>query len=65
MADDIVARLRNTMHTGGALIGPEAADEIERLRKQRNNLAWAIAWFLKGGSRDKLEARLKDYEAEL
>ena len=33
MTDDIVTRLRSTMHTGGALIGPEAADEIERGRK--------------------------------
>ena len=33
MTDDIVTRLRSTIHTGGALIGPEAADEIERLRK--------------------------------
>lgn len=33
MSDDIVTRLRSTAHTGGALIGPEAADEIERLRK--------------------------------
>ena len=65
MSDDIVTRLRSTMHTGGALIGPEAADEIERLRKQRNNLAWAIAWFLKGGSRDKLEQCFKDYEETL
>ena len=32
MTDDIVTRLRSTYHTGGALIGPEAADEIERLR---------------------------------
>jgi hypothetical protein len=32
MTDDIVTRLRSTAHTGGALIGPEAADEIERLR---------------------------------
>lgn len=65
MTDDIVTRLRSTYHTGGALIGPEAADEIERLRKQRNDLAWAIAWFLKGGSRDKLEQRFKDYEETL
>lgn len=33
MSDDIVTRLRSTYHTGGALICPEAADEIERLRK--------------------------------
>lgn len=31
---DIAARLRSTLHTGGALIGPEAADEIERLRTE-------------------------------
>ena len=43
----------------------EAADEIERLRRQSHLLAWAIAWYLNGGSRDKLEARLKDYEATL
>ena len=41
------------------------AKEIERLRKQRNDLAWAIAWFLNGGSRDKLEQRFKDYEKTL
>ena len=33
---DIVNRLRDTMHTGGALIGPEAADEIERLTADRD-----------------------------
>ena len=33
--------------------------------QQRNDLAWAIAWFLNGGSRDKLEQRLMDYEATL
>ena len=33
MTDDIVIRLRSTAHTGGALIGLEAADEIERLRE--------------------------------
>lgn len=43
----------------------EAADEIERLRKQRNELAWAIAWFLNGGSREKLEQRFALYEEEL
>jgi len=42
-----------------------AADEIERLRKQRDELVWAIAWFLNGGSREKLEQRFKDYEATL
>ena len=40
-------------------------DQIEDLRKQRDQLAWAIAWFLNGGSRDKLEQRFKDYEATL
>ena len=65
MTDDIVNRLRNIYTMGQLGVVHEAADEIERLLKQRNNLAWAIAWFLKGGSRDKLEQRFKDYEAEL
>ena len=43
----------------------EMHDELVKVRKQRNELAWAIAWFLKGGSRDKLEQRFKDYEATL
>lgn len=43
----------------------EAAEEIERITKQRDELAWAIAWFLKGGSREKLEARFKTYEETL
>ena len=69
MTDDIVTRLRVATVADSADIiyksMTEAADEIERLRKQRNNLAWAIAWFLNGGSRDKLEQRFKDYEETL
>lgn len=33
--------------------------------KQRDELAWAIAWFLNGGSRERLEQQLKEYEATL
>ena len=68
MTDDIVARLHEISSEVDNTVPywlTEAAEEIERLRKQRNNLAWAIAWFLKGGSRDKLEQRFKDYEATL
>ena len=65
MTDDIVNRLRNIYTMGQLGVVHEAADEIERLRKQRNNLAWAIAWFLNGGSRNKLEQRFKDYKATL
>ena len=71
MSDDIVTRLRaqtigcDDYNCESCEIETEAADEIERLRKQRNNLAWAIAWFLKGGSRNKLEQRFKDYEETL
>lgn len=43
----------------------EREAEIERLRKQRDELAWAIAWFLNGGSREKLEQRFALYEEEL
>lgn len=69
MVDDIVTRLReyeaitDNAYVINALVA--AADEIERLRKQRDELAWAIAWFLNGGSRDKLETRFKAYEATL
>ena len=71
MTDDILNRLRDLdaqpmwwfQISWNDIV--EAADEIERLRKQRNNFAWAIAWFLKGGSRDKLEQRFKDYEETL
>ena len=69
MDDDIVTRLRVATVADSAdsiyKTMTEAADEIERLRKQRNNLGWAIAWFLNGGSRDKLEQRFKDYEETL
>jgi hypothetical protein len=47
MTDDIVTRLRSTVHTGGALIGPEAADEIEHLREWKE-LCYEIrnsTWF--------------------
>jgi hypothetical protein len=37
MNDDIVTRLRDTIYTGGYLIGPKAADEIERLRTLLDN----------------------------
>lgn len=40
-------------------------DELVKVRKQRDELAWAVAWFLNGGSRDKLEERFKEYEATL
>ena len=68
MDDDIVNRLRDLdgkpvwwfQISWNDIV--EAADEIERLRKQRNNLAWAIAWFLNGGSREKLEQRFANYE---
>ena len=69
MDDDIVTRLRVATVADSAdsiyKTITDAADEIERLRKQRNNLGWAIAWFLNGGSRDKLEQRFKDYEETL
>lgn len=69
MTDDIVTRLRNMetridnlgAHEDAKTAG-KAAAEIERLRKQRDELAWAIAWFLNGGSRDKLEQRFASYE---
>ena len=71
MTDDILNRLRDLdaqpvwwfQISWNDIV--EACDEIERLRKQRNNLAWAIAWFLNGGSRNKLEQRFKDYKATL
>lgn len=74
MTDDIVTRLRNlcvpddskwldSMPTDRLML--KAADEIERLREQRNELAWAIAWFLNGGSRQKLKERFKAYEDSL
>ena len=69
MTGDIVTRLRDYLAiVDHAFVWNElsdAADEIERLRKQRDELAWAIAWFLNGGSRDKLEQRFKAYEATL
>lgn len=34
--DDIVTRLRDIMHTGGALIGPEAAQYIEAVEADRD-----------------------------
>lgn len=43
----------------------DAEREAEKWKKQRDELAWAIAWFLKGGSREKLKARFKAYEDTL
>ena len=67
MSDDIVTQLREHLccDDTDCHIAELAADEIERLRKQRNELAWAIAWFLNGGSREKLEQRFALYEEEL
>lgn len=47
MSLDIVTRLRSTFHTGGALIGPEAADEIERLRADNEDLQTIIRYLKK------------------
>ena len=47
MSDDIVTRLRSTIHTGGALVGPEAADEIERLRAEIVGLKIRVITLLK------------------
>ncbi|MEY3141802.1 MAG: hypothetical protein RLY21_295 [Planctomycetota bacterium] len=41
MTDDIVARLRQTHRVGCDCVGCEAADEIERLRKELR--AWQDA----------------------
>ena len=71
MTDDIVTRLRaqtigcDDYNCESCEIETEAADEIERLRKQCNDLAWGISWFLNGGSRNKLEQLLMDYEETL
>ena len=71
MTDDILNRLRDLdaqpvwwfQISWNDIV--EAADEIERLRKQCNDLAWGISWFLNGGSRNKLEQLLMDYEETL
>lgn len=39
--------------------------DAEYFIKQRDKLAWAIAWFLKGGSKEKLAERFADYEKSL
>ena len=43
----------------------ELKAEVEAVQKQRDELAWAIAWFLKGGSKDKLQQRFDEYEQGL
>lgn len=43
----------------------ECVCDAEYFIKQRDELAWAIAWFLNGGSREKLEQRFSLYEEEL
>lgn len=44
MSDDIVARLRQSHRVGCECFGCEAADEIERLRKELGQVSDADSW---------------------
>ena len=47
MSDDIVARLRQTHRVGCNCVGCEAADEIERLRRELGQVSDADSWVSK------------------
>ena len=53
MSDDIVARLRAVLHEDRSveLMNTEAADEIERIRKERDDARWRLCKVL-GDIRD-------------